>query len=52
MELILVRGSAGHAIRELTINENWVIVERGDDDLDPLTFRLSDYVHDHHFGLI
>ena len=51
MELILVRGSTGDAIRELTINENWVIVERGDDYLEPLTFRLSDYVHDHHFSL-
>jgi hypothetical protein len=33
----------------VTVNANWVVVERGADELDPQTFRLSDHVHDY-FG--
>ena len=50
LELILVRGSAGQAIHEVTINENWVIIERGSDPLDSSTFALDDLLHNHHFG--
>lgn len=51
VELILIRGSIGDAVREVTINENWVVIERGDDPLDPHAFRLAHHVRDHHFGL-
>lgn len=51
VELILVRGSMGDAVREVTINENWLVVERGGDVLDPRAFRLADHIRDHHFSL-
>jgi cephalosporin hydroxylase len=51
VELILIRGSMGDAVREVIVNENWVVVERGEAHLDPDAWRLSDHVRDHHFGL-
>jgi predicted O-methyltransferase YrrM len=49
MELVLARASAGDAIREVTVQQKLVIVERGADALDPATFRLADLSKDH-FG--
>lgn len=50
LELILIRASEGHAIQEVTINENWVIIERGREALDWTSFRVDDLVRNHHFG--
>jgi cephalosporin hydroxylase len=49
VELAVVRASAGDAIREVTINRNWIVIERGTDALDPDRFRFADLVNDH-FG--
>jgi len=49
VELVVARSSTGDAIRKVTVNSGWVVVERGADELDPATFRLADHVHDH-FG--
>lgn len=49
VEFLLARASSGDAIREITIDEDWVVVRRGADPLDPYDFRLSDLVNDH-FG--
>jgi hypothetical protein len=49
VELLLARASSGDAIRDVTVNANWIVVRRGDDVLDPDAFRLADLVHDH-FG--
>jgi predicted O-methyltransferase YrrM len=51
VELLLVRASLGDAIRSVTIDEFWVTVERGADELDPTTFRVSDHCHDY-YGLL
>ncbi len=47
VELLLARASAGDTIRDVTIDEHWVTVQRGADPLDALAFRLSDLVNDH-----
>ncbi len=47
VELLLTRASSGDTIREVTINSNWAVVERGADPID-LPFRLDDHHHDHY----
>jgi cephalosporin hydroxylase len=49
VELAVARASSGDAIREVRINGNWIVIERGADVVDPDGFRLADLVHDH-FG--
>ena len=49
VELLIARASSGDAIRDVTVNANWIVVRRGEDVLDRDTFRLADLVHDH-FG--
>jgi predicted O-methyltransferase YrrM len=50
LELMLVRGSSGDVVRELSIGDLWASVERGPAELDPRTFRVRDHYVDH-FGL-
>ncbi len=47
VELILARASAGDVVRDVRVDEHWVVVRRGADPLDPREFRLSDLVTDH-----
>jgi predicted O-methyltransferase YrrM len=47
VELLLARASAGDAIRDIVVNQHWIVLERGDDPLDPLTFRVADLFTDH-----
>jgi len=49
LELVLARASARDVIREVTVMDNWVVIKRGDEPVDPASFRLADLVHDH-FG--
>ncbi len=49
-ELVVARASRGDTIREVTINEDWIVVERGADQLDS-GFRFADLIHDH-FGTL
>jgi predicted O-methyltransferase YrrM len=51
VELVLACASLGDVVREVAIDDDWVVVRRGAEPLDPRTFRLADLVHDH-FGLI
>jgi predicted O-methyltransferase YrrM len=46
VEFLLVRASSGDTIRDVTIDEDWVVVRRGADPLDARDFRLSDLVND------
>jgi predicted O-methyltransferase YrrM len=48
VELVLARASSGDAIRDVSFNDSWIVVRRGEDVLDAEAFRLADLVHDHH----
>jgi predicted O-methyltransferase YrrM len=47
LELVLARASARDVIREITVMDNWVVIRRGEEPLDPASFRLADLVKDH-----
>ena len=47
LELVLARASSRDVIREVTVMDNWVLVRRGDEPIDPASFRLADLVTDH-----
>jgi len=49
LELALARASRTAAIAEVTFDEFWISVRRGEAALDADAFRLDDHVHDH-FG--
>jgi predicted O-methyltransferase YrrM len=49
LELLLARASNRDVIRDVTVMDKLVIVRRGEEALDPATFRLADLVNDH-FG--
>jgi cephalosporin hydroxylase len=49
LELVLARASSRDVIREVTVMHKLVIVQRGEEALDPATFRLADLAKDH-FG--
>lgn len=51
LELVLARARGGDVIREVTVMENWVVVRRGEQSVDPKEFRLSDLVKDHFANL-
>jgi predicted O-methyltransferase YrrM len=51
MELVLARAGVGEAITRVTVEDLWVIVERGPAELDPVEFRMSDIVRDP-FGIL
>lgn len=44
IELVLARSGRDDVIRSVTVLDHWVVVERGDDPIDPTTFRLHDLV--------
>jgi hypothetical protein len=48
VELAVARASSGDAIRDVRINGNWIVVERGADVLATDGFRLADLVDDHY----
>jgi predicted O-methyltransferase YrrM len=50
VELVVARASAADTIREVTVNEHWIVVERGRAPLST-PFRLAELVHDH-YGFI
>jgi hypothetical protein len=41
LELVAARACSGHAVRELVIGERWVVVRRGEGELDRAGFRLA-----------
>lgn len=47
VELVLARASGREAIAEVVVDEFWVTVKRGTDELDPDGFRLADLYIDH-----
>jgi len=49
LELVLARASNRDAIRDVTVMDHLVVVQRGAMALDPATFRLADLAKDH-FG--
>jgi predicted O-methyltransferase YrrM len=51
LELVLARASGRGAVAEITIGSAWAAVLRGDDPLDPDTFRVTELGYDH-FGLL
>lgn len=51
LELVLARASNRDVIREVTVMDNWVLVRRGDEPVDPASFRLADLVKDHFHNL-
>ncbi len=51
LELVLARARKGDLIREVTVMENWVVIRRGEQPIDPEEFRLSDLVKDHFANL-
>lgn len=51
LELVLARASSRDVIREVTVMNNWVVIRRGDEPIDPASFRLSDLVKDHFINL-
>jgi predicted O-methyltransferase YrrM len=51
IELMLVRASWGDVVRDVEVNDSWVVVRRGAEVIDPASFRLDDLVHDH-FGYL
>jgi predicted O-methyltransferase YrrM len=50
VELVLASATVADVIREVTIDDDWIVVRRGADPIDRATFRLADIAHDH-FGL-
>ena len=50
-KLLLRLSLPGDAILDVTINENWVLVQRGSATLDPKTFRV-DALYTDRLGLL
>lgn len=51
LELVLARARRGDVMRELTVMENWIVIRRGEQVIDPAQFRLADLVKDHFANL-
>lgn len=51
VELMVARCSLTDAITRVSVDEFWIVVERGPAELDPESFRLSDHYTDH-FGFV
>lgn len=51
LELFVARCSQSDVIAKVSVDEFWVVVERGRATLDPSTFRLEDHYTDH-FGFL
>jgi len=51
LELFVARCSLSDVISKVSVDEFWVVVERGRATLDPSTFRLEDHYTDH-FGFL
>jgi predicted O-methyltransferase YrrM len=47
LELVLARASRRDIIREVTVMDNWVLVRRGDEPIEPGSFRLADLAKDY-----
>jgi predicted O-methyltransferase YrrM len=47
VELTVARASNQDSIRSVACERDWIVVVKGDEVLEPSTFRLSDLVHDH-----
>jgi predicted O-methyltransferase YrrM len=47
LELVLARAGTHDVIREITVMNNWLVVTRGDDAIDPSSFRLANLAKDH-----
>jgi predicted O-methyltransferase YrrM len=52
VELLLARASRADAVRSMTVLDHWIVVHRGDDPLDPGSFRVADLVGSNTFGLL
>ena len=47
VELLQACGSSHDVVAEVTVNQHWIVVERGPADLDAHGFRLRDHAPDH-----
>jgi hypothetical protein len=47
LELVLARAGDHDVIRDVTVMNNWVVIQRGADAIDPSSFRLADLAKDH-----
>jgi len=47
LELVLARASRRDIIRDVTVMDNWVLVRRGDEAIEPGSFRLDDLAKDY-----
>jgi predicted O-methyltransferase YrrM len=47
LELVLVRASTHDVIREITVMNNWLVIQRGADFIDRDTFSLASIAKDH-----
>jgi predicted O-methyltransferase YrrM len=47
LELTIAAGQSDGAIAGLAVDRHWVVVHRGEADLDPASFRLGDLYTDH-----
>lgn len=48
LELVSARAESDGAIAKVTLDDQWLVVERGPAELDPRAFRLGDYAFDHY----
>ena len=48
LELALACAQSGDAIEDVVLTRHWLVVRRGDQELDPTSFRLQDLYEDHH----
>jgi predicted O-methyltransferase YrrM len=48
LELALACAQSGGAVEDVVMNKAWLMVRRGEGELDPTSFRLSDLYEDHH----
>lgn len=47
LELVSARAESEGAVASVSVDDQWIVVERGPAELDPETFRLSDHAYDH-----
>lgn len=48
LELVLAKAESTGAIERVSVDEHWILVERGDGPLNPETFALADLAIDHY----
>lgn len=47
LELVLARASRRDLIRDITVMDNWILIQRGEEAIDPDSFRVADLAKDY-----